>query len=127
MKHTTLHKNNIVLSGLLAIHALSATIGGLSLMAGKVDVPLSWLVNTGFTSYYFPGVILFAVVGGSALFALLAYVKRLSLAPYLSLLSGIIMLFWILGEMVSIGQIHILQIVYLITALAVIALTPKHV
>lgn len=125
MKRATSKKSQMVLGGLLTLHALSAMAGGLSLIAGKVDVPLAWLEGTGFTSYYFPGVILFALVGGSALFALLAYVKRLSLAPYLSLLSGIIMLFWILGEMVSIGQIHALQIVYLLTALVVIALTPK--
>lgn len=127
MKRTTLLKSQMVLGGLLALHALSAMAGGLSLIAGKVDVPLSWLEGTGFTSYYFPGVILFALVGGSALFALLTFTKRLSLAPYLSLLSGIIMLFWILGEIVSIGQIHVLQIVYLITSLVVIALTPKRI
>ena len=125
MKRTTLKKSQLALGGILTLHALSAMAGGLSLIAGKVDVPLSWLEGTGFTSYYFPGVILFALVGGSALFALLAYIKKLSLAPYLSLLSGIIMLFWILGEVVSIGQLHVLQVVYFFTALVVIALTPK--
>lgn len=125
MKRTTLLTSQLILCGILTLHALSAIAGGLSLIAGKVDVPLSWLEGTGFTSYYFPGVILFAVVGGSALFALLAYIKKLSMAPYLSLLSGIIMLFWILGEVVSIGELHFLQIVYFFTAIAVIALTPK--
>ncbi len=112
------------LTVLLWINSVAALAGGLNLLSGKLVLPASQLTGTGFTSYYFPGVILFAVVGGSALLALLAHYKHLAHAALLSLLSGVILVIWIVGEIASIQTLHFLQFVFLASGIAVIYLTP---
>ena len=42
-----------------------------------------------------------------------------------SLLSGLIMVFWIIGEVASIRGFHVLQVVYLVTGVLVIWFTPS--
>jgi len=112
------------LFGLLGFNAVSAIGGGLALMTGWIAAPSSWFAHTGFNGPYFPGVILFAVVGGSSLLALVSQYRRIVGASLASLLAGTIMLFWITGEIASIRAFDVLQVIYLVTGLAVIALTP---
>ena len=112
------------LVGLQAFNALSAIGGGLALMGGLID-QAGWTSRTDFPSLYFPGVILFALVGGSALLAALAVKKKMLGWQLASTLAGIIMLFWIVGEIVSIRQFHWLQIIYLLTGRMVVWLSCK--
>lgn len=114
----------LILIGIQAFNGLTAVGGGTALMAGAIKVP-QWYERTAFVNGYFPGLILFAIVGGSALLAALALYKRAIGAEIASLLAGLIMLFWIIGEVVSIRTPHILQLVYVITGLTVLLLTPK--
>ena len=58
-----------LLLGLLLFNAISAVGGGLALMTGWIPEQPSWVQHTDFSSLYFPGVILMAVVGGSSLVA----------------------------------------------------------
>lgn len=109
--------------GLLWLNAVSAISGGLALMAGKTQLPGEYLTNTGFDSYYFPGVILFAVVGGSALIAAIARLKKLQNANLIAMLSGVIMMFWIVGEIVSIQHFEILQLIYFLSGLVIVVRT----
>lgn len=111
--------------GLLWLNAFSAISGGLALMAGTIEMPKSYLEGTGFTSFYFPGVILFAVVGGSALFAAIARLKKLQNANLVAVLSGIIMMFWIVGEIVSIQTLEILQAIYFLSGLMIVINTQR--
>ena len=111
--------------GLLWINAVAAINGGLALMAGSIDLPKEYLAKTGFTSFYFPGVILFAVVGGSALIAALTRIKRLQNANLVALLSGVIMMAWIVGEVVSIKHTNILQAIFFLSGLMIVLNTPR--
>lgn len=125
MKTTPQQKiNTKILIVLLRVIALAAFCGGIGLISGKLVLPASQLEGTGFTSYYFPGVILLAAVGGSALLAELAHRKHLAHASLLSLLSGVILVVWIVGEIASIKTFHFLQLVFLVFGIAVIYLTP---
>lgn len=110
------------LLGLHIFNALSAIGGGIALMIGLIDVP-QWVTRTGFPDLYFPGVILMAVVGGSSAVAALAALKRLVSWQLASILAGVVMMMWIVGEIVSIRGFHFLQVVYLLTGGAVIWLT----
>jgi hypothetical protein len=66
-----------------------------------------------------------AIVGGSSLLAALAMMKRSSGWQLCSLVAGLIMLFWIVGEIASIRAFHFLQVLYLVTGALVIWFTPK--
>ena len=92
-------------------------------MSGAAKMP-QWTQHTDFHSLYFPGVILMAIVGGSALLAAISLYKRAVGANMASLVAALIMLFWIIGEIVSIRTFHPLQAIYIATALVVIILTP---
>jgi hypothetical protein len=117
--------NWMKLDGLLWLNAVSAINGGLALMAGSIEVPPEYLNNTGFTNFYTPGLILFAVVGGSALIAALARLKNLQNANLVALLSGVIMMFWIVGEIVSIQKLEVLQLVFFLSGLMIVVNIPK--
>lgn len=59
---------SVVLLTLDAFVALTALGGGVALVAGLEEgrFPLEWLRGTPFTSYTLPGLLLAALVGGSA-------------------------------------------------------------
>jgi len=113
-----------LLLGLLLFNAISSVGGGLALMTGWIPEQPSWVQHTGFPSLYFPGVILMAMVGGSSLVAAIAMRKGCAGWQLSSVLSGVIMLFWIIGEIASIRGFHVLQLVYFITGGLVIWWTP---
>lgn len=78
-----------------------------------------------FKSLYFPGVILAAIVGGSALLAVLATCKGIPQSNMLNVLAGLIMIFWIIVEIFSIRTFHFLQVIYFLTGAIIIWLVPK--
>lgn len=116
-------RNQMLLLFLLVFNSLSAIGGGIALMHGSIKQPV-WVHHTDFKSLYFPGVILLTLVGGSALLAALAMLRKISGWQLACIASGVIMLFWIIGEIVSIRQFHWLQAIYLVTGIVVIYLTP---
>ena len=107
------------LVGLHAFNALSATGGGIALMSGGIT-HAAWTAHTDFRSLYFPGVILFAFVGGSSLLALFSIKKEMVGWQLASVLAGLIMVFWIVGEIVSIRQFDWLQAIYFLTGALVL-------
>jgi hypothetical protein len=113
-----------VLLALLLFNGVSAVGGGLALMTDWIPEQASWVRETDFASNYFPGVILMAVVGGSALVAATALVKRSDGWQLASIVAGTVMLAWIVGEIASIRAFHVLQVVYLVTGALVVAWTP---
>lgn len=112
------------LLGLLLFNGVTAVAGGLALMTGWIPEQASWVRNTDFPSNYFPGVILMAVVGGSSLIAATALVKRSDGWQLASIVAGVVMLFWIVGEVASIRGFHFLQVIYLATGALVVMWTP---
>ena len=116
-----------LLLGVHLFNGISAVGGGLALMVQWIPEQPSWVEHTGFHNNYFPGVILMAVVGGSALVAALAIMKRIDGWELSSIVAGMIMVFWIVGEIASIRGFHFLQVIYLITGLLVLWWTPGRI
>jgi hypothetical protein len=113
-----------LLLGLLLFNGISSVGGGLALMTAWIPEQPSWVQHTDFPSLYFPGVILLAIVGGSSMVAAVAMRKGATGWQLTSVLSGVIMLFWIIGEIASIRGFHVLQVVYFVTGGLVIWCTP---
>ncbi len=119
-----MNRKSRLLLGLLLFNGLSATGGGLALMTDWIPEQASWVRDTDFPSDYFPGVILMAVVGGSSLIAAAALTKRCDGWRLACIVAGIIMVFWIIGEVASIRGFHFLQVIYLMTGALVVIWTP---
>jgi hypothetical protein len=113
------------LLGLLLFNGVSAVGGGIALMTGLIPKQASWVLHTDFKSLYFPGVILLAIVGGASLIAAFAMIKRADAWQLSSILSGVVMLIWIVGEIASIRAFHFLQVIYFVTGGLVIWFTPS--
>lgn len=113
---------------LIAVHffnGTAASLGGIGLITGSVKLPEATLAHSGFPSLYFPGVILLAAVGGISFLAGIALYKKAIGAELASILAGLIVMIWIIGEIASIRELHPLQIVFLITGALAVMLTPK--
>jgi hypothetical protein len=113
-----------VLLGLLLFNGISAVGGGIALMTGAIAAPVSWTAHTDFASLYFPGVILLAIVGGSALIAAAALIKGAGGWQLCAIVAAVVMLVWIIGEIASIRGFHFLQVIYFVTGAAVLWFTP---
>ena len=119
-----MNRDGRILFGLLLFNGISAVGGGFALMTEVIPRQASWIQHTDFGSLYLPGVILMAIVGGSSLLASLAMLKHAAGWQLSSLLAGLIMLFWIVGEIGSIRAFHFLQVIYFVTGTLVIWFTP---
>ena len=113
-----------MLLALLLFNGVSAAVGGVALMTDWIPEQASWVRDTDFSSNYFPGVILMAVVGGSSLIAAVAMARHVVGWQLASIVAGTIMVCWIVGEVASIRAFHVLQLIYLVTGALVVALTP---
>ena len=78
--------------------ALTAVGGGITVAAGVDKFPADWLIGTPFSSYLIPGLILAIVVGGSAVMAVVAALRRSDVGALTSMLAGAILLGWLAGE-----------------------------
>ena len=100
---------------LVVFGALSALLGAvLAIGANGGGVPLEYLRNSPFSSYFIPGLILGAVVGGTQLAAAIALLAKRDLALLLSAVAGFGMLIWIFVEVAMIQQFSWLQGAYFI-------------
>jgi hypothetical protein len=103
------------LTVLVAFGALSALIGAvLAIAANGAGVPLEYLKNSPFSSYFAPGLILGVVVGGTQLVAAIALLAKRGIALLLSAVAGFGMLIWIFVELAMIQQYSWLQGAYFI-------------
>ena len=64
--------------------------------------------------------VLLALVGGSSFIAALALARLTAGWQLCSIVAGVVMLVWIVGEVASIRGFHVLQVVYLCTGAAVL-------
>lgn len=111
------------LGALLLLIALNAFAGGYYGMAGAKNVPLEWLNGSPFHNYFIPSLILFIGVGGSALIAAIAILKKHWLAHKAAFLCGVIVLAWITGQISIIGYVSWLQPTIAIAGFLIIFLT----
>lgn len=114
-----------VLMGLLLFNSVSSIGGGIALMTGLIPEQSEWVEHTDFAGLYFPGVILMAVVGGSSAIAAVGMAKHSEGWQISSIAAGVIMLFWIVGEVASIRGFHFLQVIYFVTGALVVWYTPR--
>jgi hypothetical protein len=104
-----------VLTVLVAFGALSAAGGAvLAIAANGAGVPLEFLENSPFSSYFIPGLILGVVVGGTQLAAAIALLARRGIALLLSAVAGFGMLIWVFVELAMMQQFSWLQAAYFI-------------
>lgn len=113
------------LLGVTWFNLVTALIGAAGLMSGRMPdlgLPLELLDGSGFPDFFWPGVILAVVVGGTQLLPLLAHRMRYAAAWGLFAVAGFGMLIWIFIETGIIGGQSPLQILYFATGVAQVAL-----
>lgn len=117
--------------GLFAVDvlvALTAIPGGIALVTGleRNRYPLDMLKGTPFRSYVIPGLILAIVVGGSAAVAAAAIVLSPDVGVIASIVAGVIMMGWIVGEILILKQPFsrgtLLEVFYFAVGLAMVVL-----
>lgn len=111
--------------------AMTAIGGGIALATGLEGgrFPLSWLAGTPFADYVVPGLILAAVVGGSAAVAALTLVSRSTKAGRAAIVAGLVLLGWIVGEVVLVRAdneiVSPMEVLYLVVSLAIVGLATR--
>jgi len=102
---------------------LGAVTGSIGVMKDLMPFPEVWLQGTPFHSYFFPGLILCLVVGGSQLAAALLLLWLPSVARAASLIAGLILTGWMAGELALIGFQAPIQVFFVIVGLVEIGLS----
>ena len=110
------------LGAILAFLALNAFAGGSYAMAGATGVPVEWLQGSAFSSYFGPGLFLFAVVGGTAAIAAVAVLARWQRGSSLAKLAGWVLVVWLIEQLVIIGFVSWLQLATAAAAIAILSL-----
>jgi hypothetical protein len=108
---------------LLVILAINAFGGGFYGMSGAPDVPVEWIENTPFTSYFIPSLILFVVVGGASLFAGILVFRKSLYARLASFFAGMITIIWISVQVAMIGYVSWMQPTTAAVAAVILVLT----
>jgi hypothetical protein len=93
----------------LAFLALNAFGGGFYGMSGAEGIPLNLLEGSPFSSFFIPSLILFVIVGGSALFASIAVFAGSKIARNASFANVIIVFGWLSVQVAIIGYISWMQ------------------
>lgn len=94
----------VVLIPLTAFLALSAFGGGIGLLTGWNMPPVDDLRGSIFKDFTVPGLALFAIVGGSALFACILLLRRSAWSGPLSAVAGLSIMFFEFIEILVIGS-----------------------
>lgn len=108
-----------VVQGFVGLSALAGSVG---LVAGNLGLPDEMLERSPFRSWRLPGLVLGVGVGGSAMVAALAQLRRCPRAPELAIGAGAALTAWILVQVAMIGGWHWLQQLYLGLGLVEMAL-----
>ncbi len=97
-----LRRVTTVLAGFVGV---TAVLGGVELVTGyPVRQPVEWLAGTPFDSYLVPGLLLAALVGGSAVLAFIAAIRSDPRWPRSAIVAGAVLCGWIMAEMVMLDQ-----------------------
>lgn len=102
---------------------LGAVAGSIGVMKEIMPFPEVWLKGTPFHSYFYPGLILCLVVGGSQFAAAFILLWRSSLAKMASLIAGLVLTAWMVGELRLIGFQAPIQVCFVAMALVEVGLS----
>ena len=110
---------------LLLITGLNAIGGGWYAMIGAPDVPVEWLKNSVFQSYFIPGLFLMLVIGGLSMISAILVFKKTKSGLRLALYTSGVLVIWIAIQMAIIGYVSWLQPLVAIVAfiMAILALS----
>ena len=110
-----------VLFGLNLFLGITAVGGGIAILVGWINVPLSSLAGSPFTDYSVPAILLAAVIGGTALLAAWAVrIRIMRLAVPLSATAGGAIIIFEIVEWSIIG-FALLQAVYIAIGFAIVS------
>jgi len=114
------------LAALCLAVGVTAIAGGTALVSGPdgryARLPLSTLAHSPFTSFLIPGVLLLVVVGLGNLVAGTLVWRHHRRAHEAAFGAGVALWGWIVTEIVMLGTANLLQIIYLVISLAIVAL-----
>ena len=102
---------------------LGAVAGSIGVMKEIMPFPEVWLVGTPFHSYFYPGLILCLVVGGSQFAAAFILLWRSSVAKMASFIAGLVLTAWMVGELRLIGFQAPIQVCFVAMALVEVGLS----
>jgi hypothetical protein len=112
-----------VLIVLEIVVASAAVAGGLYAMIGARGTPREWLQNTPFRSYFWPGLTLLILVGGSMAAAAALLLGDASSARVVSLEAGIVLLGWMAVQLSIIGYRHWTQLLSIGLGVGIVVLS----
>ena len=93
-----------ILIVLTAFLSLTAAAGGIGLISNLLVPPVEMLGNSPFTGYIVPGLALFLLVGGVALFATVLLVRKSRYGLLFANTAGVVILFFEFVEVLVIGS-----------------------
>lgn len=112
--------------GILGFVALSAIPSGITMMVSPggepMEMPLSMLDGTPFSNFFWPGLLLFGVIGLGHALALFLGLKRRTLFEPVAAALGLGLIIWLYVQVSMIGGGHWLQILYFILGTTEVAL-----
>ena len=111
-----------------AFIGITAIAGGLRLVSnpnGLPDVPLEWLVNSPFTNYFFPGLVLLIVIGFGYIVSCTVTFLRKRYSGNMAALLGICLILYMTLEVWFVGLRNFLQPLYFVLGVIVLILGLK--
>lgn len=113
----------IKLIAALLLVAVSAFAGGIGLaFFNGLNMPVENLGGI-FSSYFWPGMILFFVVGGTNLLGAIMVIKNNKFSPEWSAIAGFGLLIWIYTEIYIIKEVAWLQVLYFALGIVILILS----
>jgi hypothetical protein len=95
---------------LLSINGLGALYGGISLIAdptgGSMQMPLSYLEHSPFSSYLIPGIVLLLVNGCLSIGAIILLLIKHARAQWLVMAQGVLLSGWIVVQMLMLRMFY---------------------
>jgi len=125
------NKNKLIVYFLGVIQAfigITAIAGGSRLVKnpnGLPDFPIEWLINSPFTNYFFPGIVLLIVIGfGYVLSGTVTFLRK-GYSGSIAALLGICLILYMTIEIWFVGLRNFLQPLYFILGIVVLILGLK--
>ena len=122
------NKNKLITYFLGVIQAfigITAIAGGLRLVSnpnGLPDVPIEWLINSPFTNYFFPGLVLLIVIGFGYVVSGTVTFLRKGYSGGMAALLGMCLIIYMTVEVWFVGLRNFLQPLYFILSVIVLIL-----
>jgi len=112
---------------LVSFIGLTATLSGLIMISnpdgGILNLSLSLLEKTPFKNFLVPGILLTVIVGGINMIAVFYNIQRHPKRYNWAMAGGVVITGWIIVQMIMLGAVHWLHILYLIIGILIILIS----